>query len=86
MRNDFYTGYAINNSSAYLAHYGVLGMKWGIRRYQNYDGTYTQKGLKRFREDQAKYERAKEDYKKLKAAYKQHKKLDRIFTLMETRE
>lgn len=24
-----------------LAHYGIKGMKWGVRRYQNYDGSYT---------------------------------------------
>lgn len=31
----------------YLAHHGVLGMKWGIRRYQNYDGSLTAAGRKR---------------------------------------
>lgn len=29
---------------SYLAHYGVKGMHWGIRRYQNPDGTLTQQG------------------------------------------
>lgn len=30
-----------------LAHYGVKGMKWGVRRYQNPDGSLTTDGKKR---------------------------------------
>lgn len=32
-----------------LAHYGVKGMKWGVRRYQNKDGSYTSSGKRRRR-------------------------------------
>jgi hypothetical protein len=33
-----------------LKHYGVLGMKWGVRRYQNKDGSLTPAGKKRAKE------------------------------------
>lgn len=36
------------NEHNYLCHYGVLGMKWGIRRYQNKDGTLTSEGRHRY--------------------------------------
>ena len=32
----------------YLAHFGIPGMKWGIRRYQNPDGTLTPEGRERY--------------------------------------
>lgn len=30
-----------------LTHHGVLGMKWGVRRFQNADGSLTPAGKKR---------------------------------------
>lgn len=41
-----YIGYDLN--SMFLCHHGVLGMKWGIRRYQNRDGSLTAEGYKRY--------------------------------------
>lgn len=41
--------YKIPNNELY--HYGVKGQKWGVRRYQNKDGTLTAAGKKRYDRD-----------------------------------
>lgn len=42
-----------------LMHYGVKGMKWGVRRYRNKDGSLTDAGKKRdFKKDLRKLRRA----------------------------
>lgn len=32
----------------YLAHHGIKGQKWGVRRFQNPDGTLTEEGRRRY--------------------------------------
>lgn len=32
----------------YIAHHGIKGQKWGVRRYQNEDGSYTDAGKRRY--------------------------------------
>lgn len=39
--------YAIDRTNE-LAHHGILGMKWGVRRYQNEDGSLTSAGRIRY--------------------------------------
>lgn len=34
-----------------LIHFGIKGMKWGVRRYRNKDGTLTPAGKKRYDQD-----------------------------------
>lgn len=44
-------------ADAYLMHHGILGQKWGVRRYQNPDGSYTAAGRKRLRVNNSRLKR-----------------------------
>lgn len=39
----------MNDYKDYLMHHGIKGMKWGVRRYQNADGSYTDAGARRYK-------------------------------------
>ena len=56
----------MENNTNELYHYGVKGMKWGVRRYQSQDGSLTPAGKKRYSsnvvEAKAAYKQAKKDY------------------------
>jgi len=34
-----------------LCHYGIKGQKWGVRRFQNSDGSYTSEGKRRAQQE-----------------------------------
>lgn len=55
----------MNNNE--LMHYGVHGMKWGVRRYQKYNGSYTKAGVERYKEAEGRYDSAKKAYDSAKA-------------------
>ena len=45
--------YLVYSHSDELMHFGIKGMRWGVRRFQNPDGTRTAAGRKRYRDKPA---------------------------------
>nr|DAV24904.1 MAG TPA: hypothetical protein [Bacteriophage sp.] len=60
-----------------LYHHGIRGMRWGIRRYQNKDGSLTPAGKKRYDKEMSKL---KAEEKVLKNKQKTQAKLDKLET------
>ncbi len=58
-----------------LMHWGIKGMKWGVRRYQNKDGSLTPAGKKRYDKEMAKL---KEEEKVAKNKLKTQAKLNKL--------
>lgn len=85
----------------FLMHHGIKGMKWGVRRYQNEDGTLTEEGKKKYGQttDVAKtLSNAYDDYLLADAGYggdakeaieratKSQKELDKLMSSMTKEE
>lgn len=62
-----YVGNSFYNDPNFIAHHGILGQKWGIRRFQNKDGTLTSAGRRRYDKLLKKEEKIKQKREKLES-------------------
>lgn len=61
--------------NVYLTHHGTKGMRWGIRRYQNKDGSLTAAGKKRYNKEK---ERLENELKTVKRQGRTNAKIDKL--------
>lgn len=67
--------YEIYRADDELCHHGIRGMKWGIRRYQNKDGSLTPRGKKRY---DAELKKVREQEKVLKNRQATRAKIEKL--------
>lgn len=76
------TNYTITSDGTFMSdnelrHYGIKGMRWGIRRYQNPDGSLTPAGRKRIEKKDQKWAKKNTDKITARAKKASKKELDR---------
>ena len=59
---DYYLGTDLSINC--LSHHGIKGMKWGIRRYQNEDGSLTVAGKERYKEKEVRSKAKAEQFER----------------------
>lgn len=67
--------YEIQNTNDELTHWGVKGMRWGVRRYQRRDGSLTKAGKRRY---ESQMEAIKEKEKVLKRTQRNKNRIDKL--------
>lgn len=80
--------YAIQTGE-YLEHHGIKGQKWGVRRYQNSDGSLTAAGRSKYAKDIAKsdYKTNRMQIKQEKTnSFRKYRKLDKKIRVNETKK
>lgn len=69
-----------------LYHWGIKGMKWGVRRYQNKDGSLTNAGRKRYNSETEKLKAREKEIKGREKAAARQAKLDAKKAELDARE
>ena len=75
------TNYILTSDGSFISdeelyHYGIKGMRWGIRRYQNPDGSLTPAGIRRLEKADIKWAKKKTDKITAQAKKASQKELD----------